>query len=230
MSKSVLIRVLVCGLFAGSSMLVWAQEKNTESSQSGEQAGNQKSATAEETLVWRSFDVPETQVTVLMPGEPKKFERNLNLLSQDLPVAIKGYRMVFKNGQALVSISYSDLLNEMADTNARRKALQAAEKKTIAAVLAGAPKKSEEIKILNYPAREFVYDFAYTDPKSSQAIRWTAHNTYLIIGQRFFRLSVIQYTDDYNEQLAKKFLDSFKLNKQKKSANSSGKQVPEGAQ
>ena len=198
------------------------KQKATDPQGSKPQAsGNKKQATAEtkvsvESLEWEKFEIPDRPVTLLYPGQPDRKEKTYKPAKDELEVKVIGYRKAIHEGTILFSFNHSVLKEDMSKLSARLNALKRAERNTIAAVFAIQPKTSKAIRYGRYRGREFSVDFSFTNATSQKTTRWTRRTMIYIVGQNFYELSVVQHTDKFDEELARHFLDSFRIKNQRR--------------
>ncbi len=157
---------------------------------------------------WVRISPNDVGAAFSMPEEPEHHELTFDKIVRGQIIIVHQYRAIVNDGTASFVFAYNDLQTKMDNPNTIRKTLEGAVRGANARVL-GSLKSVEEIRHGRHVGREFVYiaDLDGTLYKFSTRI--------VLVGQRLFQLNLVMPDEAFDERMARKFFDSFKLTKRK---------------
>jgi hypothetical protein len=152
---------------------------------------------------WEAFTLPGSGAEVQMPGVPKVTSRKIRPVA-DVETEVHLATARIKDGKVLLLFGYHDLTFNPADEANIRDILDGGVKGSLLNGLAKLT-RHEEIKIDQFPGREF----EYAGERFNQPI--VGSSRIYLVGQRMYQITVLRAPEVDAPSEITRFLDSFRL-------------------
>ncbi len=211
------VLILLIALFNDVNAQTAAPTQSNQKSDSPTEAAQETDIDAR-TATWVNVAPEKSGASVSMPAHPRKVTNRFNVVEGQPDVVLHQHITSSNNGQKVFVFNYNDLHADMSNPDTKKKALEGAVRGSVARVsgslISQNQKRLSQKWVKPENGVEFVYVFSQRIGREANGIKRVlkSHSVVYIFGQRMYELTIIQTLKDYDEALARKFIDSFRKN------------------
>ncbi|MEL7498001.1 MAG: hypothetical protein AAFN77_10350 [Planctomycetota bacterium] len=167
-----------------------------------------------EELEWVAMEPSGALAKFEMPVKPRYVERSFTPVKGRDPIKVRLHIATTNGGKASYIFSYHDLEERPKDSKAIAATLEGAMRGSLMTVSGKLLSEPQEIQYAGAPGRQFVYGYEQRiRNKDGDALteQFFVIARVFLVRRRQYQLSVLMDSDVYEENLAGKYLNSFKL-------------------
>lgn len=138
------------------------------------------------------------------PRKPRYVERSFSPIQNQPPIKVRLYQSLIKEKNEMYIFGYHDLHFTPTDKKRIEETLDGAVRGSFANV-SGKLTAHAKIRYGKYPGRAYVYHYAFKEKIYKVSAR------VFLVDDRQFQMSTIMPLDSFDENMAKKFLESFRI-------------------
>jgi len=154
---------------------------------------------------WRTIQPSEANAIFDMPKKPIYKERVFKPVIDQPEIKVRLHLATVNQGKTSFIFGYHDIHETPKDRKTLEKALDGAVRGSVVNVNGQLTSKPTKIRFLTHMGRQFAYLYAQGDK------RYVVVARVFIVGRRQYQISCIMLESIFDENLASKFLNSFKL-------------------
>ena len=154
---------------------------------------------------WKVYTPSEARASFQMPSKPRYVQRVITPVQNQPSIKVHLRQSVANEGKITYLFVYNDLNERPTTQKGQDQALDGAIRGSIINVSGKLAKKVDLIKYKSNPGRQFVYRYLQGEKQ------FVVISRVFLVGRRLYQITFLSLESEFNEALAAKFLNSFKL-------------------